>query len=390
MTCPLAIFAPQLGVPSETFIRRHMADLLPGRTAVVANTALPAREGPWTFDGPLLLVDRDGDPTLPRLVLLGIGRRLGLRLEDPREGAIRRFFRRHRVQVVMGEYLDSSLPLLTLARRLGLRFWVHAHGYDVSRMLREPGIPEAYRRFADADGVITMSEASRRRLVALGLPSAKVHVVPYGVDLPAEPCPRPTGPATASDGEVRCLAVGRMVAKKAPIFVLDALRRAGEKSHRRLHLDYVGAGDLLPAAQQFVRAFGLEDRVTLHGGVHGGEVRRLLERADIFVQHSITDPLTGDEEGLPVAILEAMALTLPVVSTTHAGIPEAVIDGVTGCLVDEGDIVGMADRIVTLAEDTGLRSRMGIAGWERVKRFFTWERERADLLRLLKPEPGLH
>src|SRR5207247_4061449 len=120
-----------------------------------------------------------------------------------------------------------------------------------------------------------------------------------------------------------------------------------------------------------------------HGGQPNEVVQRLMRDADIFVQHSITDPDTGDAEGLPVSILEAMAHGLPVVSTRHAGIPEAVSDGVSGYLVDEGDTAGMAERIVALIRSADLRHRMGDAGWRRAKEDFSWERERSALLRIL-------
>src|SRR5690606_2027114 len=101
-------------------------------------------------------------------------------------------------------------------------------------------------------------------------------------------------------------------------------------------------------------------------------------------------PGTGDEEGLPVAILEAMASGLPVVSTRHAGIPEAVIEGTTGYLVDEGDTAGMAAHVVRLARDAELRRRMGHAGWQRALQSFSWPRERARLLELLGLAPAEH
>src|SRR5205807_2160015 len=138
-------------------------------------------------------------------------------------------------------------------------------------------------------------------LVEIGLDPEKVHAVPYGVDVPAE-CPS----RVREGGRVRCLSVGRFVPKKAPILTLDAFRRAAAEVPG-LTLDYVGGGELLPAAWQFLRAFGLEDRVTLHGAQPSETVARLLAEADIYFQHSMTDPETGDEEGLPVAILEAMA-----------------------------------------------------------------------------------
>jgi glycosyltransferase involved in cell wall biosynthesis len=78
-----------------------------------------------------------------------------------------------------------------------------------------------------------------------------------------------------------------------------------------------------------------------------------------------------------------MANSLPVISTRHAGIPEAVLDGFTGYLVDEGDTAAMGDHIVMLALDSGLRQRMGEDGWRRVKDNFSWENEQRELLKIL-------
>src|SRR5262249_32118444 len=144
----------------------------------------------------------------------------------------------------------------------------------------------------------------------------------------------------------------------------------------RLRLDYVGAGPLLPAVQQFIHAFNLEDRVILHGNQSNRSVLALMAKADVFLQHSM-------QEGLGVAILEAMSRALPVVATRAGGILETVMDGVTGFLVEPGDSAGMAERIVALARDRDLRARMGLAGWRRAKECFTWERERAELLKIM-------
>jgi colanic acid/amylovoran biosynthesis glycosyltransferase len=280
----------------------------------------------------------------------------------------------------MGEYLDCSLRWAQNVQAVGARFFGHAHGYDVSRRLRDPEWRAKYLRYNQADGVITVSEFSKARLVAIGLDAEKIHVIPCGVDVP------PQTKRPSSGGAVRCLAVGRMVGKKAPILTLDAFRRAALKDPT-LRLDYIGEGDLLPAAHEFVRAFCLQDRVTLHGGQSHETVRRLMKEADIFVQHSITDPDSGDEEGLPVAILEAMAHGLPVVSTRHAGIPECVTDGENGFLVDEGSSTAMGTRLAQLARDPALRLRMGEIGWHRALRSFSWERERSELLRVLDLDP---
>jgi glycosyltransferase involved in cell wall biosynthesis len=374
---PLAVLARRLGTRSETFIHRHMADLLPGRTALVVLRDTNPTERQWTVEAPTLTVDQ---------VRLKAGRRRWpggplnwRRTEDA--AVVADFLRRYGVQAWLGEYLDLSVAWLGAAVQAEVRFYAHAHGVDVSRRLREPGWAKRYLAYNEAAGVITVAEHSRQKLIALGLAAERIHVVPCGVDVPETLPPRP------ERHEVRCLAVGRMVAKKAPIYLLDAFRRAAA-ARPELHLDYIGDGELLPAARQFLRAMELEGRVTLYGGQPSAQVFALAAQADLFLQHSITDPDTGDEEGLPVAILEAMAHALPVISTRHAGIPEAVQEGETGLLVAEGDTVGMAERLVSLATDPDARARMGAAGRARVKAQFSWERERTELLRIMELDRG--
>ena len=101
------------------------------------------------------------------------------------------------------------------------------------------------------------------------------------------------------------------------------------------------------------------------------------------MQHSITDPETGDEEGLPAGIQEAMAAGLPVVSTNHAGIPEAIEHGRHGLLVEPGDTIGMADHIVGLTESADAATMMGYAGWKKARSVDTWADERCRLCRTL-------
>lgn len=376
----LAVLTRCIGARSETFIRRHLEDLLPGRTVAVAESMTDGGYGGhWSVACPVLDLEALGR-TLPARAR-SLLRRLGVGVVDMPTRAVDRFFKAHGVEAIMGEYLDYSLPWLRLAQRAGIRFFGHAHGYDISRRLRDPRWQLEYLRYNESSGVIVVSEASRARLVSLGIREDKIHVVPCGVDVPPSPVQRP------ARKRVSCLAVGRMVAKKGPVLTLDAFRRASEQ-YPDLHLDFVGEGELLPAARQFVQAFAMEDRVTLHGGLPSEAVQRLMNDADIFIQHSMVDPDSGDEEGLPVAILEAMARSLPVVSTRHAGIPEAVEDGTTGYLVQEGDSRGMAERIAVLAADYDRRRGMGLAGWQRASARFTWDLERRSLLHVMGVNAG--
>jgi glycosyltransferase involved in cell wall biosynthesis len=286
-----------------------------------------------------------------------------------RAAAVARFLRRHGVRVVLGEYLDQFVEFAPLLDRLGLPYVVQGHGIDVSAALRGEGAAESYLAYRSARAVLTRCEPHRRRLIDLGLPRDRVQVNPGGIELPT--CVPKRAPAAAR----RLLAIGRMTPKKGPIFLLEAFRRAALRDPG-LTLDYVGDGELLAAARQFVAACGLEGRVRLHGAAPEATKAGLLADCGTFVQHSLTDPGTGDEEGLPTTIQEAMAHGLAVVATRHAGIPEAVIEGETGLLVDEGDVGAMAKAFLAVLP---IAARLGAAGRRRAEALYGWEQERSRL-----------
>lgn len=363
---PFAIIAPQIGARSETFIRRHIEQILPNQTVVVAGDVSSSYTGHWSVNCPVLA--RNPSPRHNNF-------KEKVRVSEAKI-AVAHFLKKNKIKVIMGEFLHYSFSSFQIAQKLNIPFFAHAHGIDVSQVIRDPNWQKKYLYYQQAAGVITISKFSKNRLLNLGLSSDKVHIIPSGVDVPNQPVQRLT------KKQIRCLAVGRMVGKKAPILLLESFRQAAQE-YPNLRLDYVGTGELLPAVKQFIHAFQLENHVTLHQGQPNQVVRELMKNADIFIQHSITDPDTGDEEGLPVSILEAMSLALPIVSTNHAGIPEAVVEGETGFLVKEGDCLQMAKQILLLAQNPDLRLNIGFAGWERANNLFTWERERKQLIQVM-------
>lgn len=376
MSKTLAIVAPHIGALSETFIRRHMEKLLPENTVVIAGTKNKPYAGHWDLDCPQLILNQ-----LPRK--RNFIQRLYHKItnqpsykKDIQLITGKKFLQKHKVDVIMGEYLAYTIPWLPIAKSLGISIYPHAHGSDISSNLQNQYWREKYKELTEATGIITINQPSCERLINLGIPADKLHIIPYGTDIPTQPCKR------ESKEVIKCLTVGRMVPKKAPILVLDAFRRASEH-YFNLHLDYIGTGPLLAAVRQYIVAFNLTDKVTLHLGQPSSVVHQLMQEADIFLQHSMTDPDTGDEEGLPVAILEAMGNALPVISTKHAGIPEAVQEGKTGFLVNEGDSTAMAEKIINLAKDYEFRVKLGYSGWQTAREKFTWERERKELCDLI-------
>ncbi len=381
MNNSLGIITPQLGARSETFIQRHMEGLLPNQTVIIARTNKRPYAGYWGTNNPICLLDNY--PPHPLKFIRSCAYKLtNNRLENSfilhRNYVIKIFLRKHSIKVLMGEYLDYTHAFIEPAKELGIPIWGHAHGYDVSNQLLDTYWQERYLDYNETEGIIAVNKISRERLIKRGVKADKIHIIPCGVNT-LDVCPQ----HRKSKEDIKCLAVGRMIEKKAPILLLKSFHHALH-DNPKLHLDYVGTGELMHKVKAYIAHNELSSYVTLHGGLPNSEVHELMNKSDAFLQHSIVDPITGNEEGLPVAILEAMAHALPVISTKHAGIPDAVIHGVTGFLVSEGDINGMGENILSLSRDVDKRLEMGFKSWQRVSKFFSWEHERDELLKLLK------
>ncbi|MFD2998840.1 glycosyltransferase family 4 protein [Pontibacter toksunensis] len=376
---PLAVFTPVLGASSETFIQRHVLDLCPEGTSVIY--AAQHHKLFWDTSRPKFHLDAKmplKDRVFNRLYqTISDGDRRSL-LDPVRTKAVKDFLLVNKTKVILGEYLDQSLWLLKIAKELNIKFFGHAHGYDVSEKLLDTFWRNEYLKYNQADGIITMNKLTKGKLIALGVKEKLIHVIPYGVeDANFQKSFR------QNEEKIKCLAVGRMVAKKAPLKLLEAFNIA-LKIYPNLHLDYIGTGDLLPQVENFITMQSLQNNVSLHYEKPNVFVKEKMKEADIFVQHSITDPVSGDQEGTPVAILEAMSYSLPVISTLHGGIPEAVQNGINGFLVEEGDVEGMARLLVHLAHDKDLIHAFGTASKMKFQEEFSWVVEKRRLKNLLE------
>ena len=180
------------------------------------------------------------------------------------------------------------------------------------------------------------------------------------------------------------LAVGRFVAKKGPLYTLRAfqlcLQRSNVSSAAQLWM--VGDGPLLANAQRFVAQNAMQDKVVFAGVCSQELVAERMRQVRAFVQHSLVAP-DGDSEGSPVAVMEAQLSGLPVIATRHAGIPDVVLDGQTGLLVEEGDVEAMAEAMQTLLEDSQKAQRFGQEGRRRVLNNFTVEHHLRGVTELL-------
>jgi len=238
------------------------------------------------------------------------------------------------------------------------------HGYDFSAQPRAHGTTMYARLFEQADVVTFNCEHARRALETLDCPSGKL----ARLRMPIVTDELRFRARHLWPGElVRIVTVGRLVEKKGHAVALRAIADVARDIPVRY--DLVGGGPLSEQLEALVRELRLERIVTLHGERNATFVRQLLEQAHLFVLASM-EAMDGDQEGTPVALMEAQACGLPVVSTTHAGIPEVVLDGKTGLLVPENDPRAVADAIRELVRDHESWLTLGTAGRAHVERNF--------------------
>jgi glycosyltransferase involved in cell wall biosynthesis len=300
--------------------------------------------------------------------------RLPLRL---REASLTRFFRRRQIEVVLAEYGPTGVSVEGACATAGIPLVVHFHGYDAYHQpTLQRYLPEYLRLFDCACSVVAVSRHMRQRLVDMGAPPEKVVYNPYGIDVDAF---SPTRPAEQPGVY---LAVGRFVEKKAPDLTIRAFAElAATRADVRLVM--IGDGPLQRPCEALANELNVGDRVDFLGPRPHTEVAREMALARCFVQHSVTAE-SGDMEGTPLAILEAMAAGLPVVSTRHGGILDVVSDGTTGLLVAEGDVHGMATAMDRLFVSPQLAAKMGEAGRRVIVAKYSMERSIAELAAILE------
>ncbi len=237
-----------------------------------------------------------------------------------------------------------------LKRLAGISYSFTAHADDVFCERAESHLADLVD---GADWIATETDFSARFLRER-FPSAagKVHRVFNGIELKPE-----RRAAVAGDERPLILSIGRYIEKKGFGDLIAACERLGE---RDFECQIVGQGPMEGELQRQIDATELGERVRLTGPKSQSEIDELLSRSAVFVL-ACRNAADGGSDNLPTVIMEAMAAGVPVVSTRVAGVPEMVDDGVTGWLLDEGDVDGIAERVGLLLGDRDAARRMGEA-----------------------------
>jgi colanic acid/amylovoran biosynthesis glycosyltransferase len=263
------------------------------------------------------------------------------------------------LHVYFGHIGVHLLPLLEICP---VPVVVSFHGADAQIDLHRPRHRAATLRMFELARLLLVRSASlAERLVALGCPKEKIRVHRTGIPLDEIAFAPRTAPA---DGAWRCVQACRLIAKKG---LATSLRAFAEFAQRwpRATFTIAGEGPQLEELRALAAELGIAEKVAFPGFLSQPELRALNAAAHFFLHPSELGP-DGNQEGVPNAMLEAMAAGLPVLATTHGGIPEAVVHGESGVLVPERDAAGLGREMLALAEDAARFSAMSRAAAARV------------------------
>ncbi len=366
----VGIFRTVYPLQSETFIREQFEQYRRYAPTMIGRTWMGAGSG-----------------ESQAAVTLGTERRSRLRqllwsaTRTPRAFPLRKLSNMKLIHAHFGPDGVMSLPL---ASALGVPLVTTFHGGDVTTHADKFGASRkpTERWFAareaelqrDGAAFIAVSRFIAARLTERGYAASKVIQHYIGVDTAR------FAPIDATPERRYVLCVGRHVPKKGVDTLIRAWARIASR-HPDVELLQVGSGPLLEAHTVLARELGVESRIRFLGGQGHDRVLQLMRSAEVFALPSQTAE-DGDSEALGIVFNEASACAVPVVSTRHGGIPEAVLHGETGLLGEERDDAALAQHLDAVLGDRALGRRLGLRGREWVLESFDIVTQTAKLERV--------
>lgn len=270
----------------------------------------------------------------------------------------KKYLKKYNIKLVSAEFGTNGAEIFQQCQEAGIPLIVTFRGYDIHNR----SIVDRYRKeyqdmLASAAHVIGVSQDIVEKLEReFGISSNKVTYLPS----PTDPDQFPYSDHSQNQDPI-FLSIGRFAETKSPhvlilafFEVLKAIPQA-----RLVMIGQDGGGELFEACQIMAKALNIHNRIEFKGILTQDEVYREMQRARVFVQHSLTTPLEGDKEGTPGAIREAMLAGLPIVATRHAGIAELIEDGKTGILVEEYDYERMARAMIEVCQNDNKVRQLG-------------------------------
>lgn len=298
---------------------------------------------------------------------------------------IQKFIDEYKPDVIHAHFGYESIKLLdNLASLTQYPIFISFHGYDASQMLSRKAYVNKLNEYFQYPNIIPIcvSDFIKKNLLKAGVRIDNAELLYCGINTSFF-----TPPLHAPAQDVfTFLQISSFNEKKGHLYTLQAfkvfLNTVPNKNKYKLVL--AGAWGLFEQIKKETHNLGLTPYVEFTGQVNHQQAKELLSKAHAFIHHSITAK-NGDTEGLPNAIIEAMAMELPVLSTYHAGIPELVEDGVNGYLVPEKDVIRFAKRMHDIIE-----WKRQPKNREKATRFFSNQAHAATLSALYEKHYTIH
>ncbi len=267
----------------------------------------------------------------------------------------------YKIDLIHVHYLVDALYFKKLVEKFNVPKIVSSYGYDVTSF---PNIFFGFGRlllktvFRHYDYFFAMSQDMKTDLVKLGCKNEKIMVHYYGTETSKF---NNTSRDYKRGNKIKILSVGTLEEKKAQLLVIEALYLL-EKKHPNVNYEYhiIGGGPDENKIMEKCIKYNMTNKVFIHGYIHhhSKELKKFYDDCNIFILPSITTK-SGEKEGIPGTIVEAMSNGLPVISTYHAGIPSIIENVVHGLLVKERDIQALEEAIYSLISNIELCRKIG-------------------------------
>jgi glycosyltransferase involved in cell wall biosynthesis len=270
----------------------------------------------------------------------------------------------------------SSIALMA-NRLLGIPFslTLHAHGIFINRLLLAA-------KLQHAQFVVTISEYNRqflKKLIPENSLDDKIYVIRSGIDPDVF---TPSSETQKDEDELTIVGVGQLAPRKGFHVLIEACHHLAERGVPfRCYI--LGEGEERSRLEALIDHYNLREQVLLPGRVFQEELRQILARADVSVLPCVRAK-SGEQDGIPGVLMEAMAMQLPTISTPVSGIPELITHERNGLLTPPGDAVALADALQRLKHDPNLRQKLGKTGRETVINRFNLYRLAEQMDRLFE------
>jgi len=290
---------------------------------------------------------------------------------------IERIIRQRKAVLLHAHFGDTAIRALAMKRHLGIPMVTTFYGYDVSQRAKDEKWRKLYGvLFRHGEMFLAEGPFMKNRLIELGCPENKIRL--QRIAIPVDKMPFHARTPKRPDEKTILIFCGRFVEKKGLAYALQAIKLL-RQSFKNFEFRIVGDGTLKENVTAYIKENSMENYTKLLGFMPYTSYMDEMHKADIFIQPSVTAAAGDSEGGAPTTILEAQAIGLPVIATTHADIPNIVVPGKSALLSPEKDIMQLSDNIAQLLHSQNRWEQMGRHGHDFVCKYHDINNEILEL-----------